>query len=110
MGKAHAGLWEFPGGKVDAGESLAVALARELDEELVLRDVQVGEVLGVQCDQPRNLEVHFMAVHADGAPIAVEHAALGWYLPEEAQGLALAPLDKAFFNVFGDVFGRGFGH
>lgn len=100
VGKAHGGLWEFPGGKVEAGESQAVALARELAEELALNGVAVGERLAVEHNEAGSLRVHFLAVVTEGAPIALEHSALGWYLPEEARGLDLAPLDRAFLETF----------
>lgn len=101
--KAHGGLWEFPGGKVEAGESLTAALARELAEELVLDTAEIGEVLAVLHDDSRLLRLHFLAVFTEGAPIAVEHSALGWYLPSEARGLDLAPLDRAFLDSFNGI-------
>lgn len=43
--QSHAGKWEFPGGKVEAGESPREAVVRELTEELDIRAAAVGEVL-----------------------------------------------------------------
>ncbi len=98
--KAHAGLWEFPGGKVSHDETLAQALARELAEELVLQGCDIGEVLAVLDDEAQQIRLHFIAVATESAPIALEHEALGWFLPEEARALDLAPLDRAFLEKF----------
>jgi len=100
--KAHGGQWEFPGGKVDGNESHAAALARELQEELALTPVTVGAPLGQQRDLRSGIVLHFLQAQTDSAPIALEHMALGWYRPEEALGLNLAPLDRAFLESCAD--------
>lgn len=103
VNKAHGGLWEFPGGKVNPGESLAQALQRELAEELALTAVDVGDEL-IHYDEPDNgLRLHFMRVATDAAPVLLEHSALGWFRPAEAQGLALAPLDDRFLREMCDT-------
>lgn len=75
------GLWEFPGGKVDAGESLEEGLRREITEELDVQ-IKVGETLGVY----QHAFTHFrITLHAfecrlqnGGQPVAKEHSALSW--------------------------------
>jgi 8-oxo-dGTP diphosphatase len=56
--------WEFPGGKVEAGEEMAAALARELEEELGIRAVIGPEVATVQHQYAQGLgvELHFFVV------------------------------------------------
>ena len=63
-GKSMAGLWEFPGGKVERGEQLADALARELREELEI-DAVIGEQIGkheVQYPNGPLIRLHFFRV------------------------------------------------
>ncbi|MFN7834887.1 MAG: Nudix family hydrolase [Burkholderiaceae bacterium] len=79
-GKPYAGYWEFPGGKVEAGETVWQALVREIDEELGMGVHAGGPWLIVEHDYPHaRVRLHFMRVWAFvGAPQAREGQAFEW--------------------------------
>lgn len=92
---ARGGVWEFPGGKVEAGESDAHALARELSEELeTLTYVsdRLGEVVHGYDDVTIDLVLYRCRIRA-GGPRAVEHEDLRWLAPDELDGIAWADAD-----------------
>ena len=87
--------WEFPGGKVEAGESPEAALAREIREELAL-DIQVGVRLGCGTALSGGRQVQldvYGALIVQGQIALVEHAAISWALPEELDAFDWAEAD-----------------
>lgn len=94
--KHHGGLWEFPGGKVEPGESPEEALRRELGEELGLQQVAVQAEL--YRHQTGALTLIFFAVSTEEEPRALEHEGLAWLDPALPSPLPLAPSDQAFFE------------
>jgi 8-oxo-dGTP diphosphatase len=95
-GKRHAGLWEFPGGKIARGESRKAAAARELREELDLDLLHAGESRFSYRDPGTPFVIHFMDVEAAGQPRPLEHDEIRWVAGPELLDLPLAPADRAF--------------
>ena len=94
--KRHGGLWEFPGGKIDPGETPSDAARRELDEELAMRVDSVGDRLLVVQDRGSPFIIEFFQVSGSGTPKPLEHSEVGWFGLAELRKMPLAPADSAF--------------
>jgi len=83
-GKVYAGYWEFPGGKIEPGESPRDALARELHEELGIEVRHAYPwITRHYCYEHATVDLHFYRVVAfDGEPHGRECQALAWQVPE----------------------------
>ena len=99
--KQHAGLWEFPGGKVENGENPSQALCREIEEELGYR-LQNGELQPAGFSQEpvlshsRQIVILLYTSLWDGSALsALEGGDVDWFRPEEIAMLDKPPLDVA---------------
>jgi 8-oxo-dGTP diphosphatase len=107
-GKHMAGYWEFPGGKVAAGESSEQALARELAEELGVTLQRCHPLLQLRHDYPDRvveLEV-FVVDQYRGEPSGVEAQALRWVAAAELAAQALLPADRPIVEALNAAAGR----
>lgn len=97
-GDSGEGLWEFPGGKIEYGESAVQALRREIDEELNLQ-IEIIDSLGLLEHQyPKTrvrLEIFLTQLKA-GDLILREHQALKWIKPHEIIESELLEADRPF--------------
>ena len=105
-GKPYAGYWEFPGGKVEAGENIFCALQREMREELGVEILSATPWCGVEHVYPHaHVRLHFyISRDWQGEPQSLENQAFAW------QGeVAVEPLLPATVPLLGDLDGVRFG-
>ena len=106
-GKRFGLLWEFPGGKVEPGESPEAALERELREELAVQ-TRTGRVLAALRLDARDggdlLLLFYESELVRGEPRTVECRALDWTLPKDVAAYDLAPADRLFLQRRPELF------
>ncbi len=92
---ALPGLWEFPGGKIEPGESPRAALEREITEELQCR-IDVGSEV-TTTSHPYDFGIvtltTFYCLLVSGTPQLTEHSSIEWLKPEDLETLEWAPAD-----------------
>lgn len=93
--KARGLLWEFAGGKVEAGESKEQALQRECREELDI-SLTVGSLFAEVTHSYPDLTVHLWVFNATtpDQPKMLEHKAFAWITPEQIPAYSFCPADE----------------
>lgn len=93
--KSQGGLWEFPGGKIEAGESREAAIIREIKEELVI-DIDVVGYIGEKVFNYPNKDVNLIALECvivGGDIRLLEHEDAKWVGSNELKRFEFAPAD-----------------
>ena len=111
VGKSMAGLWEFPGGKIEAGETPQIALARELDEELQII-VDPNHLKPMTFASHSYEDFHllmplFSLKHWAGSPEPAEGQTLNWVAPQDLHSYPAPAADIPLFDfLIGHLKGK----
>lgn len=106
--KARGLLWEYVGGKVEAGETKQEALVRECKEELDVT-ISVGDTFMNVIHEYPDITVHLTLFHAQivsGEIRLLEHNAVAWITPEEIPHYAFCPADKEINDRIAAEYGN----
>jgi 8-oxo-dGTP diphosphatase len=111
QGKNLAGLWEFPGGKIEAGERPEAALVRELNEELGI-DVATNDLSPIAFASHAYDDFHLLmpvwATHIwQGTPQSKEGQALAWVHVETLDTYPMPPADIPLIDTLKRLYGEG---
>jgi 8-oxo-dGTP diphosphatase len=100
FGGAHGGLWEFPGGKIEEGETPEGALVREVAEELGIA-IALPDLVPVTFASDRRTEgrepyliLLYLCRSWSGEPRCLDGEAIAWFAPDALGDLAMPPLDR----------------
>ena len=103
-GRRLEGVWEFPGGKLEAGETPEQGLARELREELKI-ETEIGRILDAQLESEFHefIILYYRARIVSGEPALTEHSEIRYVLPSELRDYEFSTADAKAAERLADI-------